>query len=155
MGLGGGGPSSWVPRRSPFPSLVCVSYKTQRPSSSCVAEDAECEAGNGFRRKKGKCCQALGRSPSPRLPICSRRVCGLPLPPVGFEGRSAAPSSPFALHATPPRSSTLWEDLGDLGPLQLILVGSGSVSSFPLFFFSLSTGFRLKDSKIVKIKLNH
>ncbi|MEJ1274354.1 hypothetical protein NN561_005236 [Cricetulus griseus] len=36
-------------------------HKTQRrPSSSCVAEDAECEAGNGFRREKGKCCQALG-----------------------------------------------------------------------------------------------
>lgn len=64
------GPVPGCRRRSPFPSLVCVSYKTQRPSSSCVAEDAECEAGNGFRRKKGKCCQALGRSPSPRLPVC-------------------------------------------------------------------------------------
>uniref|UniRef100_UPI00201FF152 actin-related protein 2 n=1 Tax=Myodes glareolus TaxID=447135 RepID=UPI00201FF152 len=141
VGLGGGGPGSWVPRRSPFPSLVCLSDKIQRPSSSCVAEDAECEAGNGFRRKKGKYCQALSRGPSPRLPVCPRRVCGLPLPPVGFEGRSAAPSSPFALHAASPRSSTLWEDL-DLGPLQLILfVKCGYAgSNFPEHIFPALVG---------------
>lgn len=40
--------------------------RTKRPSSSCIVEDTEREAGNGFKEKKkkrGKCCHAMSRSP--------------------------------------------------------------------------------------------